>query len=85
MLRPMKDLIYVKPVKPKHEGLIELPEDVYETDGSLGEVVAIGPDCEEIAVGDTVIHKRVTGLAFEYEDESLLTMHEPEVLAVLNA
>ena len=81
-LKPMKDLIYVKPVEPEYKGKLVLPESSREDASSFGEVKAIGPECEELKVGDIVIHKRVTGLEFKFEDDVMLAMHEPEVLAV---
>lgn len=82
-LKPMKDLIYVKVYEPGYTGLIELPKDIYDSSGSYAEVKAVGPECEELKVGDHIIHKRVTGLKFSFEDEEYMAMHEPEVLAVV--
>lgn len=80
----MKDLIYVKPIDREQKGLIVLPPDKRDTPALQGEIMRVGPDCEDLKEGDRIIHKCVTGLKFEYEGEDYLGMHENEVLAVVD-
>lgn len=88
-LRPMKDLIYVKPLVQEQTGkIIVIPadnSDTFNRDGSVshGEVIKVGPKCETIKPGDRVIHNNTVGLEFECGGEKYITMHENEPMAVL--
>jgi co-chaperonin GroES (HSP10) len=61
----------------KHE-LFVLPfGDKCET----GIVVAIGPDCKDVAVGDHVYFG--VGQEFKHDDKDYIVMREPHILGVL--
>lgn len=77
-LTPTKDCLIVRPSIEKHE-LFTLLRQKRTGDGV---VVAIGPDVEDIKLGDTVLFGDNIGQDFEWENEGLLVMRESHVLGV---
>src|SRR5438309_8416553 len=49
-----------------------------------GRVIATGPACCELAVGDEVLFERHGGTLFVADGDTLIRCEEPDVLAVVN-
>jgi chaperonin GroES len=92
-LVPLGDRVVVRP-KQKEEvtksGIV-LPGTAQEKPQE-GEVIAVGPGRVldngtrlnvELKVGQTVLYSKYAGTEFKVEDEELLILREPDVLAVL--
>jgi chaperonin GroES len=93
-LVPLGDRVVVRP-KQKEEvtksGIV-LPGTAQEKPQE-GEVIAVGPGRVldngtrlnvELKVGQTVLYSKYAGTEFKVEDEELLILREPDVLAVLS-
>ena len=82
-IRPINGRVVVKPseAKDKTSGGIYLPDTAKEK-LQEGEVVAVADDAtEEVAVGDRVIYKELSGTEVEIEDEKYLLLTEDDLLA----
>jgi chaperonin GroES len=93
-LVPLGDRVVVRP-KQKEEvtksGIV-LPDTAKEKPQE-GEVIAVGPGrvldngnrvTMELKVGQTVLYAKYAGTEFKVEDEELLILREPDVLAVVS-
>jgi chaperonin GroES len=93
-LVPLGDRVVVRP-KQKEEvtksGIV-LPDTAREKPQE-GEVIAVGPGrvldngnrvTMELKVGQTVLYAKYAGTEFKVEDEELLILREPDVLAVVS-
>jgi co-chaperonin GroES (HSP10) len=77
-LKALQNCLIIKPDVEKH-GLIELiSTEKMET----GIVVAAGPDCKELKVGDHLYFG--VGQEFSVDGRNYVVMREPHVLGVLN-
>lgn len=77
-LKALQNCLIVERDVEKH-ALFELPPgDKMET----GIVVATGPDCEELRVGDHLYFG--VGQEFAFEGKKYVVIREPHVLGVLN-
>jgi chaperonin GroES len=79
-----KDQVIVRP-RPRGEemrGGIILP-DVEKESVQRGEVVAVGPLCRELRVGDTVLYEWYGSVRFAFEGVVYLRFAEADLLAEL--
>ena len=82
-LQPINGHILVKPFesKEKTSGGIFLPDSAKEKLRE-GEIVALAEDAtDEVALGDHVIYKELTGTEIEIEGKSHLLLTEDDLLA----
>jgi co-chaperonin GroES (HSP10) len=77
-LRAMQNCLIIDVDVKKHEFLTLLSTEKQET----GIVVAAGPDCKEIKVGDHLYFG--VGQEFSHGGKNYVVMREPHVLGVLN-
>lgn len=77
-LRALQDCVIIERDVEKHPLFVLPPGDPMET----GVVVAAGPNCKELKVGDHLYF----GVAqeFRYDGKEYLVMREPHVTGVLN-
>lgn len=70
-VKPTKDIILIKPDKPKDrtDSGLYIKED-WKTLPPIGEVLAIGPDVSTVKVGDKVVYERYGAVKFD-RDTSL--------------
>jgi len=92
-LKPMGDRVVVKP-KGREETTksgIVLPDTATEKP-QQGEVLAVGPGRQldngkraelEVKIGDLVLFAKYSGTEFKLDDDDLLVLSEPDVLAVI--
>jgi co-chaperonin GroES (HSP10) len=81
VLHPCGALALVRPADQEYtlpSGLILL--DTSDPDVSRGEVVAVGPECRDIAAGDRVVWSTFAAEPVE-EDDSTLIVYEADVIA----
>jgi co-chaperonin GroES (HSP10) len=76
-LKALQNCLIIEPYYEKHELFVLPHTEAPET----GIVVAVGPDCKEIKVGDHVYYG--VGQEFSYGKE-FVVMREPHVLGVMN-
>lgn len=77
---PAGNKVVIRPqTEQKTAGGLIIPIDTEKETHRKGIVLAVGPDCTEVSVGDHVILEKYSGL--EYKDELIVT--ESEILAVL--
>ena len=93
-LVPLGDRVVIRP-KEKEEVTksgIFLPDTAKEKPQE-GEVVAVGPGrvldngnrvAMELKVGQSVLYAKYAGTEFKVEDEELLILREPDILAVVS-
>jgi chaperonin GroES len=77
-LSPLQDCILVEPEMEKHE-LFQL---LRAKQTGFGTVFAVGPDAEDIKVGDRVCFGEFIGQEFKHNGADYLVMREQHVLAV---
>ena len=86
-LQPINGCILVKPIKAKDKtsGGIYLPDTAKEK-LQEGEVIAVAEDAtDEVAVGDHVIYKELTGTEVKIEGEDCILLIEDDLLAKYEA
>lgn len=76
---PMQDCVFVKPDIEKH-ALIQL---IRAKQTGNGVVVAVGPRCVDLKVGDHIAFGEFVGTELPWEGKDLLVMREEHVLGVL--
>ncbi len=76
-LRANQNCVIIEPDVEKHELFIIPPGDKMET----GIIVAAGPDCVDLKVGDHVYFG--VGQEFKYEGTDYVVMREPHIIGVL--
>lgn len=76
-IKAMQNCLIIEPDVEKHELFIIPPGDKCET----GIVIAAGPDCKELTVGDHVYFG--VGQEFKHGGKDYVVMREPHVLGVL--
>jgi co-chaperonin GroES (HSP10) len=83
MIRPLRnDVLFRRFVEETEIGLIILP-DIAKRPGTEAEVIAIGPQCEEVAPGDTVIVDLYQGTQLVYGSESYWLVDEDRIGATV--
>jgi len=78
-VKPMQDCVFVRPDIEKH-ALIAL---IRAKQTGTGVVVATGPWCEDLKVGDHIAFGEFVGQELRWEGKDLLVMREQHVLGVL--
>jgi chaperonin GroES len=48
-----------------------------------GKVLAVGPDCEDIKVGDTIVFAKYTGTEIVIDDKECLILASEDVLGII--
>lgn len=92
-LNPLSDLIIVEPADPESVsagGIILAPSS--QEEAKHGKVLAVGPGRQydgwqepmDIRVGDTVLYSKFAKEQFKYRGKTLLTMHQADVIGILN-
>lgn len=76
-LKANQNCVIIEPDVEKHELFIIPPGDKCET----GVVIAIGPDCVDVKVGDNVYFG--VGQEFKHDGKEYIVMREPHILGVL--
>ena len=82
-LQPINGRILVKPLeaKDKTSGGIYLPDTAKEK-LQEGKVIAVAEDAtDEVAVGDHIIYKELTGTEVKIEEEDYILLTEDDLLA----
>jgi chaperonin GroES len=92
-LNPLRDLVIVRPDNPESisaGGIILAPSS--QEDAKQGTVIAVGPgklhdngylEPMTLKAGDRVAFSSYAKEAFKHKGESLITMHEADVIGVL--
>ncbi len=81
-IRPINSRVLVKPIEPEGEtaGGIHLPDTARERPRE-GEVIAVAEDAtEEVAVGDRVIYRTLSGTEVNVEGEDYLLLLSEDLL-----
>lgn len=87
-MKPINDRVVVKPAKAetKTAGGIIIPDTAKEKP-QKGEVIAVGPGKEDIAMtvkkGDKVLYGKYAGQEMNYKGEDYLIMREDDILVIL--
>ncbi len=63
------------------KGGIVIPKGSAE-ERNMGVVLRVGPACESVAAGDTVLYSHYAGHEFEYCNDKYLLLHEEDIHAV---
>lgn len=91
-LKPLSDLIVVEPAEPETKiGSIILAASAQE-EAKHGLVLAVGPGKQmegwvepmDIKVGDIVLYSKYAKEHFKWGGRELLTLHQADVIGVLN-
>ncbi len=88
-MKPINDRVVVKPApaEEKTSGGIIIPDTAKEKP-QRGEVIAVGPGKEDIAMtvkaGDIVLYGKYSGQELHYEGTDYLIMREDDILVVLS-
>jgi co-chaperonin GroES (HSP10) len=79
-IKALQDCLIVRPDVEKHELFIMLREKKTGT----GVVVSVGPDAQDIKVGDRVLFGDSIGQDLKWEGDELLVMRESHTLGVFD-
>ena len=79
-IKALQDCLIVRPDVEKHELFIMLREKKTGT----GVVVSVGPDAQDIKVGDRVLFGDSIGQDLKWEGDDLLVMRELHTLGVFD-
>lgn len=81
---PLGNLVLIRVDAPEavSAGGVLLP-DAAQDKPSQGSVLAVGPDCATLQVGDRVVFQKYTGTDVELEGELYLAVKESEILGRL--
>jgi chaperonin GroES len=80
---PIGQRVLIEPGEPdEKKGAIILP-DVARERPTFGVAVAVGPDCKQVKVGDTVFFKRYEGAEVELPGGKVRVFKEEELLFCL--
>lgn len=87
MLHPLADRVLIKPDEEKGEkrtasGLVIIP-DIGNTRSTTGYVLAIGPDCDALEVGDKVLFGKYAGSDLKLNEESVTICRQEDILGVV--
>lgn len=67
----------------KTSGGLYIPQSSKEMQATEGEVIAVGPQCTTIKVGDTVFFGKYSGAEMEREGFKFVLMNEEDVLCTV--
>ncbi len=89
-IHPITDRVWVKPTekKAKLSSGLYMPEAYMPGAKGMGKVTgqgviyAIGPEVNELKVGQHILFSDFDGMEIEYDDQHFLVMKEEEVMAV---
>ena len=87
-MKPINDRVVVKPAKAetKTAGGIIIPDTAKEKP-QKGEVIAVGPGKEDVAMtvkkGDKVLYGKYAGQEMNYKGQDYLIMREDDILVIL--
>mgnify|MGYP000221116608 CR=1 FL=1 len=82
-LKPLHDRVIVKRTAEEETtaGGIIIPDSAKEKPQG-GEVLAVGPECQTLKNGDTVLFAKYAGTEFASNGDDLLIMREDDILGV---
>lgn len=80
-LEPILSRIFIKRTVVSQVGSIVIPNNSREFELSEGDVIATGPDCEIVKVGDSVLFGKYAGAVIERHDEKYVVLNEEDVIA----
>ena len=83
-LQPLADRIVAKNIEAESKSAagILLPDSAKEKP-QAGEVLAVGKDVKEVAVGDRILYAKYGPTEVKVEGEDLLLLKEEDVLAIV--
>ena len=83
-MKPLRDNVLVAEVKreEKTAGGLILTSSIDKT-VQPGKVIACGPDCKEIKVGDTILPLWQGGFPVTYEGKEMMIISEDSVIAIV--
>lgn len=93
-LSPLFDMLVVRVVEEDSRGRFLLPRGVASEHHCYGEVIAAGPGTRfpdgtllplNVAVGDTVLFRKLSGEDMLMDGEKYRLLHEGEVIGILGA
>jgi chaperonin GroES len=83
-IKPIKDRVAIKQDEAQDKtmsGLI-LPDSAKEKPLS-GEVIAVGPQCKEVEVGEKVYYQKYRGTEVDQDGDTIILMREEDILAII--
>jgi chaperonin GroES len=83
MIKPLHETLFVRRLEEKESSDVIMP-DIAKPKSTRGEVVAIGPEVDEVQIGDVVFFNP-NAREIELDGQKLVTLKQEEVLAVLEA
>ncbi len=88
MINPMGNRVLTKPHRPEEtvsQGGIVLPAQADKDQIAItADVVAIGPDCNKIEVGQLVLLSQYLGDKVDFHSEFFVLVEEPVILATID-
>jgi chaperonin GroES len=87
MFHPLADRVLIKPEDESGEkrspsGLIIIP-DLGKTRPTVGFIMAIGPDCQDLELGDKVLFGKYAGSDIRLNDEDMVICRDEDILGVI--
>lgn len=86
MINPLRDMVVVSEIRKAKEsegGIILTQEDKSETKYAM--VIAIGPECNSVEQGQTVLPDWSKGNVMQYKQHALVVLKETDILAVVES
>ena len=89
MIHPKGNRVLTKPIKSEETvsagGVILIAAGYKDNPTAVtADVIAIGPDCEHIGIGDLVLLSQYIGDKVEFHQEYFVLVEEPVILATID-
>ena len=81
-MKVIQDRILVEPIKVEDSGALYMPEKSKDLP-LRGKVKLVGKECEDVAVGDTILYSKHSGTNTEVDGTTYVVMREGEALLIL--
>lgn len=87
IFHPLADRVLIKPESESGEkrtpsGLVIIP-DLGHTRANTGFIMALGPDCEDLELGDKVLFGKYAGADIKLNGEEMLICRVEDILGVI--
>lgn len=83
-IKPLARRVLIEPLKPveKTSSGLFIPDAAQQTPQEAN-VISIGPDVKELAIGDRVIYSNYAGTKLDYDGHSYIVVEEIDVICVV--
>ena len=83
-IKPLKNKVLLKPeeVKEQKIGNLYIPDTAQEKK-TIGKVIAVGPEVEDIKKDDEVLYSKYAGTEIELDGEKYIILEQEDIIAII--